>query len=210
MKWLLLLSHTRLTNLISIFNKYFHLHICKFGRNLHLPLLHHFYTKLYFSPSKHETLGQRWFTVGPTVNQRWPNVSCLLGIVRIENHSWHLYDYVTKYWNGCIRDCDTGVAANGSGFDRQAKLISEYFVCCTLHNMAPNTQQRTKWMFGLQEPGKFNNWYTVVPWYLRSAGVLMGSEHSLEASTIANIPHAKSVHHHFVILCIWMVVIFSE
>ena len=31
-------------------------------------------------PSKHETLGQRWFTVGPTVNQRWANVSCLLGI----------------------------------------------------------------------------------------------------------------------------------
>ena len=31
-------------------------------------------------PSKHETLAQRWFTVGPTVNQRWANVSCLLGM----------------------------------------------------------------------------------------------------------------------------------
>ena len=33
-------------------------------------------------PSKHEALAQRWHTVydvGPTVNQRWANVSCLLG-----------------------------------------------------------------------------------------------------------------------------------
>ena len=32
-------------------------------------------------PSKHETLAKGWFTVydvGPTVNQRWANVSCLL------------------------------------------------------------------------------------------------------------------------------------
>ena len=28
-----------------------------------------------YIPNKHETLTQRWFTVGPTVNQRWANVS---------------------------------------------------------------------------------------------------------------------------------------
>ena len=33
---------------------------------------------LYILPSEHEQLAQRWFTVGP-VNQRWANVSCLLG-----------------------------------------------------------------------------------------------------------------------------------
>ena len=45
-------------------------------------------------PSKHETLAQRWFTVGPQVNQRCPNVSCLLGYVQ---YLLHMYNFAIPY-----------------------------------------------------------------------------------------------------------------
>ena len=47
----------------------------------------------FYQPSKQETVAQRCFTVGPvydagpTVDQRWANVSCLLGRYKTERLS---------------------------------------------------------------------------------------------------------------------------